>query len=363
MSDSHRGSASAPDRTDDAAVAFVDCLGQQRDELDHARQQRQLADDPELARAFVDIADTWQSLGDHATSPEFMALREQALARARRAGARRWRRPFANGLRRWRGTVAAAVLVAGVAALQFSPLGYHPGQYRTGIGEQRTVELDDHSLIMLDAVTDLRVSYSDQARIVHLGAGQAQFSVARDPLRPFRVVAGDRTIVALGTVFTVEVVDRQVRVAMLEGKVAVLPTQDAKDLLSKASATPADAGRGVTATAQSSLVELTAGEALRVDENGKTTVVLQADLDAATAWRQGRIIFNKTPLAEAVLRLNRYSRWQLRIDSEALETMNISGVFTAGDAAAFAEAVQLSLPIVVDYPEADTISLHLRPKR
>ncbi|MBL8269823.1 FecR family protein [Steroidobacter sp.] len=358
MSDNNRTGQQPPDRADEAAEAFVGCLQEQRAGHEQASLERSLAEDPALAEAFGSVADTWQSLGDHAKSPEFMALREQALARARLANSRRWSRPIAAGFRGWRGVAAAVVLLAVLVSVQLSPLGYWPGQYRTGIGEQRTVELDDHSQITLDAVTRLRVSYTDQARIVYLGEGQAQFSVARDPLRPFRVVAGDRTIIALGTVFTVEVVDRQVRVAMLEGKVAVLPTEAAKAMPARAPSTVTEAEH-----AHSNLVELTTGEALYVKQDGSATLVPHADLDAATAWRQGRIVFNKTPLAEAVLRLNRYSRWQLRIDSETLETMKISGVFTAGDTAAFAEAVQLSLPIVADHSAADTISLRARSKQ
>src|SRR6202044_177715 len=109
-------------------------------------------------------------------------------------------------------------------AWQLSPYGYTPGQYHTGIGEQRVVDLEDHSRIVLDATTRLRVHFTPDARIVELQDGQAQFSVAKDPTRPFKVEAGGRTIVAVGTVFTVEYVDRQVHVAMMEGRVAVVST-------------------------------------------------------------------------------------------------------------------------------------------
>ena len=63
------------------------------------------------------------------------------------------------------------------------------------------------------------------ARIIELKQGQAQFSVAKDPTRPFKVLVGDRTIVALGTVFTVDFTDRKIHVAMVEGRVAVVPPQ------------------------------------------------------------------------------------------------------------------------------------------
>src|SRR5260370_8546183 len=87
--------------------------------------------------------------------------------------------------------------------------------------------MEDHSRIALDTATRLKVRYTDDARIVQLQEGQAQFSVAKDRARPFKVLAGDRTIIAIGTVFTVEYVDRKVHVAMMEGKVAVVPAESA----------------------------------------------------------------------------------------------------------------------------------------
>jgi transmembrane sensor len=66
------------------------------------------------------------------------------------------------------------------------------------------------------------VRFTVDARTIELLDGQAQFSVAKDPARPFKVKAGAKTIVAVGTVFDVEYVDRQVQVAMVEGRVAVL---------------------------------------------------------------------------------------------------------------------------------------------
>jgi transmembrane sensor len=118
--------------------------------------------------------------------------------------------------------VIAGTLLLGIA-WQLSPYGYAPGRYHTGIGEQRVVDLEDDSRIVLDAATRLRVRFTSDARVVELQDGQAQFSVAKDPTRPFKVEAGGRTIVAVSTVFIVEYVDSQVRVAMMEGKVAAIP--------------------------------------------------------------------------------------------------------------------------------------------
>ena len=229
---------------------------------------------------------------------------------------------------------------------QLSPYGYEPGYYKTGLGEQRVVDLPDHSHIALDARTRLRVKFSADARIVELLEGQAQFSVAKDPARPFKVEAGSKTIVAVGTVFDVEYVDSQVHVAMVEGKVAVLSQDQSGSVGSSNPSTP-------------SPIELSAGEALSVRADGAATVLPMADIEAATAWRQGKVIFRDQTLAEAVRRLNRYSHQQVVVDDATLSQMKVSGVFEAGDAQAFAEAMQAYLSVIADSSQS---TIHLKLK-
>ena len=338
--------------------------------------EAQLASDPAYADATRRVEESWQATGDHATSAELMLFREQAIARARRANARRWLRAGHTGGRGWRIAASIAVAITVLAtALQLSPWGYRPGVYRTGFGEQRTIELQDHSRIALDARTRLRVRLSDDARVVELEEGQAQFSVAKDPARPFKVVAGDRTIIAVGTVFTVEYVDHEVDVAMLEGRVAVLQNSllhtadvssnrgaDSSGVASRARA-PARPVNQISPEARrgtDGIIELAAGEALQVRQDGRTTFVPKADLEAATAWRQGKVIFRSEPLREAVRRVNRYSRTRLVVDDPALAELKLSGVFESGDTQAFAEAVQSYLPVVADTSESGTIHLRTR---
>jgi transmembrane sensor len=195
------------------------------------------------------------------------------------------------------------------------------------------------------------VRFSADARIVELLEGQAQFSVAKDPARPFKVQAGAKTIVAVGTVFDVDYVDSQVHVAMVEGRVAVL-TQTNRGA---AAAPPSD-----SRASDLSPIELSAGEALLVGANGVATVLAHADVEAATAWRQGKVVFHDETMSDAVRRLNRYSRQQVVIDDLELGRMKVSGVFDSGDAQAFAEAIQAYLPVEADFSRASAI--HLRMK-
>jgi transmembrane sensor len=360
-----------PPIEEEASDTFVQRLYGEWSPNDQAEFETRLESDPAYADSYRRVEQSWASLDTHAEAPEVMAYREEAIIHARRANARRWLK--SSSYTRSRRSIAAAIagfalLIA--AAWQLSPYGYTPGQYRTGIGEQRMVELEDHSHIALDAVTRLEVRFTKDARIVRLKEGQVQFSVAKDPSRPFKVVAGDRTIIAVGTLFTVEYIDQKVHVAMMEGQVAVISEQANSALFGSprsdlnVSQTPASGSSSKLTSsfrsAQGDTIELSAGEELHISRDGHSTVTPKADIEAATAWREGKVIIRTESLGEAVQRLNRYSRLQIKIDDDALANKHISGVFEAGDTQGFVSAVQRYLPITADYSDSNTVRLKMR---
>lgn len=331
---------------DEAAAAFV---GLQQGEVspeERAALEARLGNDEAYARAYIRAERMWLALDAHASSPELMRRREEAIAYVRAVSSERWLgrgRAWGN-VRRFAMAGCALLMILSLGALwQLSPHGFRPGEYSTQIGEQRTVELSDHSRLVMDSSTRLHVRYTADARIVELLDGQAQFFVSKDLARPFKVKAGDQTIVALGTVFTVEFFARRVRVAMMEGRVAVVGSASS-----------------VAEAAPSLPIELSAGEEFRVNRAGRAIVIANADMDAATAWRDGKVIFRSEPLEEAVGRLNRYSRVRIEIDGAALAAEPISGVFEVGNAARFVDALQRTLPVVADQSEAGTIRLRLK---
>lgn len=381
--------ASAADSETLASQAFVRKLFGPWSEADELDLKNKLVGDPTYASAFQRVERSWSGVGKHSTSPELMRLREQALSRARRSNSRRWRlpaRPLGRRTEVKAAAVAATVLLLLAGAWQWAPFGFKPGEYRTSVAEQRVIELEDHSRVALDAATRLRVRFSDNARIVELLEGQAQFSVAKDPGRPFKVQAGERTVVALGTKFTVEYIDREFNIAMLEGRVAVIsdltpievtarPPQTPEietqkvgsnrtKLASAVKASSSDNPAPTTAVqlngGPAGVIELTAGEGLQFDKEGQPKLIPKADLKAVNAWREGKVIFNSEPLQEAIRRLNRYSSLRIEISDPALASLRVSGVFDAGDAQAFVEAVQGSIPVEADYSEPSLIRLRAR---
>jgi len=100
--------------------------------------------DPRAAAASERIAAIWEGIGHSANRPQFLALREQAIARARRANQQSWSHPL-SVLERSRALVAviAAAAITAATVWQVSPYGFRAGVSKTSIGEQRTVELSD----------------------------------------------------------------------------------------------------------------------------------------------------------------------------------------------------------------------------
>lgn len=320
----------APEQ-DAAEVAAMWCLSLAEGGLDEdewGRFEHWLAQ-PGHAELFQDAARVWRASGDVGDWPEVIGLRTQALEQFRWNG-RRARADAGGGARsRWIAACAAGLLLALTVAL-----GWYvnrPAAYETRVGERQVAMLDDGSRVSLDAVTAMNVRMKEEGRDVELLHGRAKFDVAKDPLRPFTVAAGDKLIVAIGTSFSVELIDGEVRVILYEGQVEVRARDDR---------TPSNgsvpAGRRMMEPG-SELVEAVGST--------RPALIRRPDLAQSLSWEAGLLNFDDEPLASAVARMNRYSPRKIRLADPALGTIRIDGVFQAGDVDAFAEGVAALHPI------------------
>lgn len=282
---------------------------------------------PGHADLFQEAIALWQDSGAVADWPQVIALRTRALTQFRKANQRRW---LAASPRRlaWISGVAAAMLLAVTLAL-FWHLD-RPREYETGIGERQVAVLDDGSRVSLDAVTVMNVRMKNEARQVELVGGRAKFDVAKDPLRPFTVAAGDKLVVAVGTSFSVELIDGEVRVILYEGQVEV---RDRSDTARSAAAAP------------QRLMMRPGSELVDSVGSAKPAQVLRPDLTQSLSWEQGLVNFDGEPLASAVERMNRYSAKQIRISDAALGEIPVDGMFKAGDVDAFVEGIAALHPL------------------
>lgn len=262
---------------------------------------------PANRRAYETVERLWR--GADALKGE--AGIERALGEALARGEARKRRGERRGA--WiAGAVVASIaglLVAGAAWLYEEG---HPS-FTTRIGEQRLLRLADGSAVRLDTDSRIEVAYSGQARRIRLERGQAFFEVAHDPGRPFVVRAGAVSVRAIGTKFDVKADHGAPTVTLVEGVVEVR----------RAGAAP-------------QVWMLRAGEQVAT---GPAATPRAVNLETATSWTVGRVVFQGAPLVEAVAEINRYCAHKIILNAPGIADTPVTGSFETGDAEAFASAV------------------------
>ena len=269
---------------------------------------------PEHAAAFEEATDIWEGLGGVPTA----VLLKSRSAPPARAPTPRWPSLVTAAT-----ACAAALLFLGIVAFQFFDDGI-----ATGVGEQRTLALADGSRVVLNTDSRIVVEPWGDVREIKLERGEVLFEVARDPSKPFVVVAGRKKVVAIGTAFVVRRLARpggdDVSVTLIEGKVAVADIDVAAHEIEQVRAAHMlePGQRLVTAMATPS---------------GAT--IDQPRIDAVVAWKRGEVVLEDTPLRDAIAEMNRYSPISLSFEGAAESDYAVSGVFRTGDTEAFARAV------------------------
>jgi transmembrane sensor len=127
---------------------------------------------------------------------------------------------------RWIATAAAVAiaLVGGWFMLTRWPdTAFQSHELITGVGQVRTVNLEDGSQIILGGATTLRTSFSPSSRQIYMTGGEASFRVGKDATRPFTVVTAEGFARAVGTAFDVRRGPEGTTVTVVEGVVEVSP--------------------------------------------------------------------------------------------------------------------------------------------
>lgn len=191
------------------------------------------------------------------------------------------RRP-AHPIWAW-GAAAAALAAVSLGWLVQADLRiWWEADVRTATAEQRTIELPDHSTVLLNTDSAIAIDYRGETRLVRLLRGEALFTVQPNPDRPFLVRSGSAVARAVGTAFVVRARGEEALVTVTQGLV---------DL-------SADQGRSVP-------VRLTGGQQA-VSDGTTIGPVRTVDLSIATAWARGQLVFVRTALVDVLEELNRY---------------------------------------------------------
>lgn len=222
----------------------------------------------------------------------------------------------------------------------------------TAIGVIRQLELPDGSVIRLNTDSALEVVFTRSERRVRLTRGEAFFSIAKNPARPFIVNAAGVDIRAIGTAFNVRLHSEVVEVIVTGGNVRV------NDALHGTSLLNSDA-----ASATGTEPTLSAGQRVRipviipkaVPAPVLPTMVPPVEIERVLAWQDRRLVFERAALAEIVTEFNRYNHQKLVIVDAGLAIRRFGGSFEANDPKTLLELLRTSYGVQIEEADAQIV--------
>ena len=216
------------------------------------------------------------------------------------------------------------VLLAASLALVFTVVRWrssgtdHLPQHRAIIhpGPER-MTLEDGSIVELNAGAKVTVAFTPDERRVLLERGEAHFTVAKNPARPFIVSADKFAVRAVGTAFSVQLNREAVSVLVTEGKVRLDETAGA----SGQAAMPAHELSHLIAGQQAILnTGLAPGAGATPVPALEIREVTPAEIERTLSWQGLRLEFREMPLRDVVEEFNRYNQRKLVVeDSQTAE--------------------------------------------
>lgn len=255
----------------------------------------------------------------------------------------------------WPVLLAACVTVAFVALQWRSRAPEATGHHQAIIhpGPER-LTLEDGSIVELNAGAKVLVKFTPGERRVLLERGEAHFTVAKNPARPFIVSADKFSVRAVGTAFSVELNREAVSVLVTEGKVRLDETEPAKDHVAAASRELSHLVAGEQAV-MSTLARAAGKNASEVQIREVTPV----EIERALSWQGLRLEFVEMPLRDVADEFNRYNQRKLVIEDNRTGAILVQGNFRADNVDAFVRLLDLGFGVTA-IPRGNELVLRAR---
>jgi len=225
---------------------------------------------------------------------------------------------------RWAWRIAAGVAL--LLGLYGTNTYWAYERYVAPYGQTRHLHLPDGTDVTLNAHSTLRVSrfgFSRADRTVWL-EGEAYFNVAHLPNHQrFVVHTPALDVRVLGTRFNVNTRRGQTAVVLNEGRVQLVAPQ-AQPLL------------------------MQPGDYVALAERDTTFRKLATDAQRLPAWREGRLVFNETPLAQVARQLEDYYGVRVEVGSHELARRELTGTLPNNDLNVVLRALSVSYNVAVD---------------
>lgn len=230
--------------------------------------------------------------------------------------------PADSWRRHWPALAASLLIAMATLAWVVSANWILPGQ---PIAEVRQTALPDGSTVDLAAKSTVSSRYSEEMRLLVMEgqSGEAYFSVAHNPQRPFIVQVGTMRVRALGTAFNVRHADDRVVVSVTKGVVEV--------------------------SAPGGSVQVAAGNRIVWNESGATVPsIVPTTGESTLAWQQGRLEYHNEPLSAVIADVNRYSHQRIVIEDEAAGKILFSGTVFTRATDAWIDALPQVFPVQLE---------------
>jgi len=178
----------------------------------------------------------------------------------------------------------------------------------TPAGGQYTIILPDSSKVYLDAASSLRfpATFAGNLRTVSL-TGEAYFEVAHNKKKPFHVITKSQTVEVLGTHFNINAYDdeKAIKTTLLEGSVRV--------------------------SVAGQMAQLSPGEQSQITYPFTgvkgISVVQNADVDEAVAWKNGLFQFNKADIKTIMRQMARWYNVEVVYQGEIKERVFSGSIY------------------------------------
>lgn len=196
----------------------------------------------------------------------------------------------------------SCILIMSVLIWRADPWPEHENTYENLTNKRNHLVLSDGSEIYMNVATRLQVKFYRTRREILLNSGEAFFKVHHDPEKPFIVITENSKARAVGTAFNVYKKTDEVEIAVAEGIVEVIISDEQEKVL------------------------LHKGESL-LHNNLRLVSLDNVYPDTVAMWREGKIFFDETSLNEVIYKLKRYGfDVPVSLDNE-VATLKLSGSY------------------------------------
>jgi ferric-dicitrate binding protein FerR (iron transport regulator) len=263
------------------------------------KEDTEILDNPEVNGRLAEVWDNYSDLKSKNEEPDAERLYLQIKQKANipdkqiytishtETGRQKWyRNPMALAA-----SILLVVLLGTSAFFFFKNLGSHAYiEMISEKGQRKEFTLPDGSRVWLNADTKIRYRkhFNKPVREVFL-FGEAYFSVVKDNSRPFIVKTSKLDIKVLGTIFNVKSYpgDKTIETTLITGLVSI----------ERNSGKVKDKEAPVLVKPKQKAVYTVSAEQIRV---------VSVNVEKATSWRNGKLVFDNEPIDEVLAKLQRW---------------------------------------------------------